>query len=134
MSLKISLLFHTATFTHMSQTKQETMSKHKMSEKSQKKLLISKIDEKSVDKNDLSPALRSETTSRRAWGVFCRKDFCMNLLTHNSFCDFCINSAFTKFHLVLFCFYLPILIHRDKVYIWEFSILVKNFLCWFVYW
>ena len=101
MSLKISLLFHTATFIHMSQTKQATMSKHKMSEKSQKKLLISKIDEKSVDRKAHRPALTTERRNRRSRGIFCRKDFCTNLLIHNLM-RFLLNSSFTKFHLALF--------------------------------
>ena len=76
--------------------------KQNCSQKSQQNVNL-QFREKSVDKNDLSPALRSETTSRRAWGRFCRKDFCTNLLIHNFNAIFCINSAFTKFQLALFC-------------------------------
>jgi hypothetical protein len=64
----------------LSKTKQEPMSQTQNFMKNRTKLWLSKSREKSVDKNDLSPALTNEVRSRRAWGVFCRKDFCTNFL------------------------------------------------------
>ena len=60
------------------------------------------IREKSVDRKAHRPALTNEVRSRRSRGIFCRKDFCTNFLNTQYICDFCINSALTKFLLALF--------------------------------
>ena len=54
----------------------------KSSEKSQK-TLNQQIGEKSVDRKAHRPALTNEVRNRRSRGIFCRKDFCTNLLIHN---------------------------------------------------
>ena len=71
------------------------------SDKNPTKLCTSKFREKSVDRKWHRPALTNEVRNRRSRGIFCRKDFCTNLLIHNLM-RFLLNSSFTKFHLALF--------------------------------
>ena len=119
--------------THLPKTKQETMSQTQNSVKNRNELWTSKFVEKMRKQKLKRRSLASVSAALARRGNFCWEHFLYELSNTQLLCDFCINSALTKFHLVLFCFYLPNVLHRDKVYLWNVQILVKNFWFYFVF-